>query len=108
MHPTPWSAQQTFLDQRSHACVVEFPSRTLGFHAAKVQEIEIIGERQCLYDILFDQQDCNVARLLGGHKDLVDLLDEVGSKSRGWFVDQKKLRLGHHLARDREHPSLPT
>ena len=55
--PLSWSAQQTFLNQCPHACVVEVPPRPFGFHAAEIEKIEIIGERKRLLDVLLDQQD---------------------------------------------------
>src|SRR5438046_2101283 len=61
--PADISTQQTFLDQRPNARVVEFPSRSLCFHAAEIEQIEMIGEWKRLFDVLLHQKDRDTACL---------------------------------------------
>src|SRR5262245_37614559 len=80
--PKPWikpdmSAHQTFLHQLADARIVEFGAGTFSLHLAEIEQIEMIGERQRLLDILLDQQHRSTARRLRGAQDVVDLRHQV-------------------------------
>src|ERR1700736_5841370 len=106
MRRGPWSAQQAFPYQLPDARVVELPAGTLRLHGSEIEQIEVIGERKRLLDVLLDQQYGGAARAFGGKQNVVDLADQVGSKPDGGLVDQQQRRIGHHLARHRKHPTL--
>jgi len=67
----------------------------------------VVGLGDRILHILIDQKDGRAERAPRDLQELVDALDKIGRKPSARLIDEKQLRLGHHLAGNRQHSALP-
>ena len=80
----------------------QFAARTLQCAATILDHIGIIADLERRVDILFDQNDAH-ARGRYAEDDLEDLGYQSWRETKGWFVEEQQVGLGHKGTSDGEH-----
>jgi hypothetical protein len=80
----------------------QLAARTLQRAAAILDYIGIIADLERRVDVLFDQNDAH-ARGRYAEDDLEDLGYQSWRETKGWFVEEQQIGLGHEGTSDGEH-----